>query len=191
MHFKQDYMDFIKEHGRDYEYVILDPPWKFRNTPPAVFKGQLTYTLWNDNVKDLNWILNNIDAKYVFIWTCNSILNEMFDAIVDTPYVYKTIVTWVKETSKGNVFYGLGNTFRNSTEQLMVFQRISTSKRPVKALNLTMRNVVFAPAGTRTIKPKAFEAELIENLNLKNLKGVYIFSGGTTPELKIDTNDII
>ena len=190
MHYIQDYKEFIQEHGKDYDYIILDPPWRFKSTPPAVFKEQLIYNLWNDNIGELNWILNNINAKYVFIWTCNSILNETFDAIKNTPYIYKTILTWVKETPKGNLFYGLGNTFRNATEQLMVVQRKSTSKQPIKALNLTMRNVIFAPAGRRTIKSKGFEEELIETLNAKNLKGCYIFSGDSAQNLKVDTNDI-
>ena len=150
-----------------------------------MFKEQLTYSLWDDNVKDLKWILENINAKYVFLWTCNSILDEMFEAIIGTEFKYKTLVTWVKQTPTGKMFYGLGNTFRNSTEQIMVLYR-----HKAKSLNLKMRNVVIAPAGKRTIKPKDFEYELIDSLKDKGPKGCYIFSGSENFR-DIDTCDII
>lgn len=90
----------------------------------------------------------------------------------------------IKLTSKDNLFYGLGNTFRNCTEHIMVFQ-----KKKAKVLNLNMRNCALARTNKRTIKPKAFERELIETLTRKNLKGIYLFSGADLDF--IDSLDIV
>ena len=47
----------------------------------------------------------------------------------------------------------------------------------------------MARANKRTIKPKAFEQELVETLSKKDLKGIYLFSGS---ELDfIDSLDIV
>lgn len=186
-YFQADFKEFLSEHAKDYDYIIFDPPWKFNNKVPNLFNQQLTYNLWNNNIEDLRWIFENTNGpKYMFIWTCNSIINEVFEAAKDTGWIYKTMVTWVKQTNKGNLFYGLGNTFRNATEQIMVFQRPKT-----KALNLSLRNVFMAPAGVRTIKPKEFEGGLIKALNSKGMNGVYIFCGDSFGCLDIDGVDIL
>lgn len=186
-YFQTDFKEFISGHAKEYDYIIFDPPWKFTNKVPNLFNQQLTYNLWEDNIKDLHWLFENtIGPKYIFLWTCNSIINEVFEAVKDTGWIYKTMVTWVKQTNKGNLFYGLGNTFRNATEQLMVFQRPKT-----KALNISLRNVFMAPAGIRTTKPKEFEGKLINTLNSKGMNGVYVFCGDTCNCLNIDGVDII
>ena len=186
-YFQKDFKEFIREQIGNYDYVILDPPWKFDNKIPKLLEHQLVYNLWEDNIKDLHWLFENIKGpKYVFLWTCNSIINEIFEAVRDTNWTYKTILTWIKQTSKGNLFWGLGNTFRNATEQLLVFQQPKA-----KPLNLSMRNVIMAPTSERTTKPKGFESTLINNLNAKNMKGVYIFCGNATNNLQVDGVDII
>ena len=187
---QSDYRDFLSKPHTHYDYLILDPPWRFDSKPPVLSENQLTYNLWNDNVKDLQWILMNTDADYIFLWTCNSIIDSNIKSLEGTPYRYKTMLTWVKQTAKGNLFWGLGNTFRNCTEQMIVL-----SKKKAKALNLNMRNVIFYPAGKRTIKPKEFEKELITKLTDKGLSGCYLFCGedasGVLPGECCDFVDIV
>lgn len=185
MYIQKDYLDFINM-GVYYDYILIDPPWRFNNKLPFLNEHQLKYNLWDDNIKCMNYIFSNINCKYLLCWGCNSIINEIIESSKHTPFNYKTIVTWVKTTINGKLFYGLGNTFRNSTEQLLVFQ-----KDKCKPLNLNMRNVIIEPCGKRTIKPKKFEKELIDNLNNKGYKGCYIFSGNQINELNCDCIDIM
>lgn len=182
MYYKKDFKEFLMTNNVKYDFAIIDPPWNYNSKPPAVMNNQLTYSLWNND--DLKFIIDNINVDYIFMWTTNSFVPNVIDSIKGTNYEYKTIFTWVKTTPKGNLFYGLGNTFRNCTEQIIVLQ-----KKKTKALNLSLRNCVLSRANKRTLKPKDFEKELVKALDLKGLKGVYIFSGG---ELDfIDCVDVI
>lgn len=185
MYIQKDYLDFIKE-GHYYDCIIIDPPWKFDNKLRFLENHQLQYNLWDDNIKCLKYIFNNIKCKYLFIWCCNSLINEVIESSKDTSFIYKTMVTWVKLTSNDKLFYGLGNTFRNATEQLLVFQ-----KEKCKSLNLPLRNVIMEKCGKRTIKPKQFEKDLIDLLNDKGYNTCYIFSGNQIDSLNCDCIDIM
>lgn len=166
---KQDYQAFLESlDGKVYDYAIIDPPWRYNDMPKKLEK-QLSYDLWESN--DLSHIFNGLDVNYLFIWVTNSMLLDVFRSDFGS-YNYKTIITWSKLTSKGNLFYGLGHHFRNNTEHLMLF----TNKK-VKPLRCSMRNFFQEPAGNRTVKPKKFEASLIGELQSKGFRGCYIFSG--------------
>lgn len=165
---KSDYKDFIMSMNH-YDVVIIDPPWNFNDKHPST-KNQLSYNLWDDNIECLKFVFENIKCDYLFLWTCNSLLMDVFKS--STNFDYKTCVTWRKLTTKGNDFYGLGSTFRNSTEQLLVFQKPST-----KCLKLSLRTIINEECGKRTCKPKNFEYNLFEKLIGKNMKICYIFSG--------------
>lgn len=155
MYYKKDYKEFISNMSK-YDFAIIDPPWNYTSKPYAVMRNQLTYSLWDN--KDLEYIFKNIKCDYLFIWVTNSMIPELFEYSKNSDFIYKTLFTWVKTTSKSNIAYGLGNTFRNCTEHIAVFQ-----KKKSKPLNLNIRNCVLAEKGKRTIKPKHVE-ELITNL---------------------------
>ena len=181
VYYKQDFKKYLENQG-DYDYAIIDPPWNYDSKPTAVMVNQLTYDLW-DNA-DLKKVFEQLNVNYIFLWVTNSFIPNAILAAEGTEFKYKTICTWVKLTVKDHLFWGLGNTFRNCTEHVMVFQK---DKAP--CLNLNIRNCVMAQASKRTIKPKLFEKGLVEILNKKDLKGIYLFSG---VELDfIDSLDIV
>ena len=168
MYFKEDYKQFLNNISSKYSYIILDPPWNYDDKPPAVTRNQLTYNLWENT--ELKEIFNTSNINHIFLWSTNNMLPLCFDAAKNTEFEFKTLVTWVKSTHKDNLFYGLGNTFRNCTEQLLVF-----SRKGVTPLRLPLRTAILAESGDRTGKPKAFERDLIEHLTQKGLKGIYIY----------------
>lgn len=189
-------MNYIQKDFKDYinnmdfkDYSIIDPPWRYNDIPPCVTNKQLTYSLWNDNYENLNFIFNKIKTNYLFLWVTNSMLDIVFKSFhSQQQFIYKTCVVWNKLTSKGNLFYGLGNTFRNSTELLLVFQ-----KEKCKPLRLNFRTSIYEESKKRTIKPKIFESQLINELNKKGFKGTYIFCGYDILKLNLDIDcvDII
>lgn len=183
MYFKEDYKDFIHSKNiNKYKYMIIDPPWNYDDKPPSLTRNQLTYTLWdNYELKD---IFNLTSIDYIFLWCTNSMLPVCFECAKDTEFEYKTLVTWIKSTRNDNLFYGLGNSFRNCTEQMLVF-----SRKGVSPIRLPLRTAVFAEAGERTGKPKAFEKQLVDYLSNKGMNGVYIFSGGNVDFM--DAVDIV
>lgn len=182
----KDYRKFLNELPKG-DYAIADPPWDFNDSKnPAVLKHQVLYERWKN--EDVDLIFEKFDVSYIFLWVPNSLLKEVL--VRDSKeYVYKTVITWKKLTKTGKTFYGLGNHFRNSTEQLLVFVR-----KGAKTLRNSRRNIVEEIAGKRTIKPKIFEKELVSFLNDKGFKGYYLFSGDETDcfkEFNIDLIDII
>jgi N6-adenosine-specific RNA methylase IME4 len=101
----------------------------------------------------------------------------VFDAIKDTNYEYKTCVTWLKTTKYGKYAYGLGNSFRQCTEQLLIFDR-----RGVKPIRSSLRSIVVALRCPRTRKPKNFETSLANFMVNSGLSGCYLFSGAPMDE---------
>ena len=181
-----DYKEYILK--MDYKDVsLIDPPWNYNDKIPKT-KKQLNYNLWNDNDKELDFCFENIKASYLFMWTTNSFIENCMKAN-HHKFVYKTMATWVKKTSNGKTFWGLGSNFRNCTEQLLLFTR-----KKEKPVHLSMRNLIEEKAGKRTQKPKLFEVELLTKLQEKNLNMFsYIFSGLETAcfnKFDIDLVDI-
>ena len=154
----------------DYDYCIIDPPWDYNDKSPSVLDNQLTYELWKND--ELRFVFENLKVNYIFMWVTNSMIEEVFKYYQPSEFVYKTLITWVKLTDNDNLFYGLGNTVRNSTEQLMIFAR-----KDAPTLRLNDRTIILGRAGKRTAKPIQYESELTSELTEKGLKGVYIFSG--------------
>ena len=169
MYYKEDFKTFL-DRDTDYNFAIVDPPWNYTSKPRVLTYNQLTYSLWDNN--DLSLIFQKLNVDYIFLWVTNSFIPNAIKASEGTAFNYKTMFTWVKTTKKGGLAWGLGNTFRNCTEHLMVFQ-----KKKAACLNLNTRNCVMARNGKRTMKPKVFERDLVERLENKGLKGVYLFSG--------------
>ena len=173
MYHNVDFEVFLDINDTQYGFAIIDPPWNYDDKPPAVMEKQLTYELW-DNMKLVD-IFQKLDVKYMFMWVTPSMLPVLFNCHTESgsDYEYKTILPWIKTTSKDNLLYGLGNTFRQCCEYLVVFQKHGT---PV--LRFADRAIIIEESGSRTVKPKIFERELVKKLNDKGLNGVYIFSGG-------------
>ena len=169
-HYQMDFQEFLDSDTSRYDYAIIDPPWNYDDKPPSI-ENQLSYSLW-DNMK-LSDIFDKLSVKYIFLWITSSMLPVMFECLNNTKYVYKTLIPWIKTTTNDTLFYGLGNTFRNCVEYVAVLQ---TMDAPV--LRLQQRNVIIAPTGKRTLKPKFWEESLCQTVSDKGLTGVYIFSGG-------------
>lgn len=165
--------DFREIDYSGFKVCLIDPPWDYNDKNPAVQKEQVTYSRW-DNRGGLSFLFSQ-EFEYIFIWTTNSMLEDVFNSpYKEKGYEYKQIVTWLKKTPGGKIAFGLGNNFRNCTEQLLVFV-----KKKSKPLRLNIRNFIEAPSGKRTSKPKAFEKEIIGLLEDRGFKDqiCYIFSG--------------
>lgn len=169
--YKMDFEDFIDKNINNYDYAIIDPPWNYDDKPKSVTIHQLTYNLW-DNFK-LKDIFTKLDVDYIFLWITNSMLPLMFEYLENSKYTFKVLIPWLKITENNEIFFGTGNTFRNCVEYLAVLQ-----KPKAKLLHFQLRNVIIDKVGKRTEKPKEFEQKLCKELENKELKGVYIFSGG-------------
>lgn len=150
--------------------LIIDPPWEYDSKHPFIQYEQVTYSRWKEP-EGLDWIFSQRNVQYLFLWTTNSKLIDVLRAD-HKQFVYKQCITWVKTTSKGNPTFGLGNNFRNCTEQLLLFVR-----KGCKPLRIAERNLIIAESGKRTCKPKEFELHLVSLLEEKGIDSTYVFSG--------------
>lgn len=158
-----------KEYTVNTPVLLIDPPWKYDDRPKSTQIHQVTYGVW-ENEEGLDWIFSQ-PVEYIFLWATNSMLLNILQH-QHKNFIYKQCVTWVKQTNKGNLAYGLGHNFRNCTEQLLLF-----THKKAKPLHLNLRNVIHAPVGPRTRKPKEWEAELCRLLNDRGRSVTYVFSG--------------
>lgn len=181
-----DYRAYI-ENMDEKDVVLIDPPWSYDDK--KLVQTQLNYKLWNN---DVSFLFENIKSKIIFLWVTNSFLDRTFLDYFKSShnYVYKTIITWRKLTKTGKEFYGLGNWFRNSTEQLLLF--VDKNEKPFR---LSDRNIISYPASMRTEKPKQFEYHIFTKLHQKGYhRFAYIFSGPNVEifhEFDIDVVDIV
>ncbi len=154
------------------QYAIIDPPWNFDDKPPKA-KAQLAYTLWDNNAQCLEKLGEGLlahGAQHLFLWCPTALLHQVLPVWAG---MYKTLITWVKQTKWGKLFYGLGNTFRNSTEQLIV-----CTAPGAKPLRSHLRNVHHETARKRTGKPRGLEVAILQELADRGfVRGAYLFSG--------------
>lgn len=107
------------------------------------------------------------------MWVTNSMIYNVMNCN-HFNYEYKTLVTWIKQTSKGNLMYGMGRYFRNCTEHICIFKK----KKLKGSLNFSDRNILYAPSSKRTQKPRNFETQILDKFINKDMhKFSYIFSG--------------
>jgi len=167
--FDLDWKDYINQ--MEYKDVcIIDPPWNYNQQ--CLNKSQLNYELLFSNGDFLDYMFKNLKSKHILLWTTNSMLIDVFQCN-HYDYIYKTMVTWVKTTKKNLLAFGMGYSFRNCTEQLLVF-----SNKNEKAMKTKLRNIIVAKSGNRTIKPKKEEVKILKELIQCDLnKFSYIFSG--------------
>lgn len=170
-------MKIIKQDFREVDYsiystLIIDPPWNYEDNGIKALENQICYSRWS-NQEGLSFIFN-LPADYLFIWSTNSMIEELLK-FPQEKFIYKQIFTWVKLTKNNKLAFGLGNNFRNCTEQLLLFVR--KSKKLIKPLRLNIRNVILAQSGLRTEKPKEFELFLVKLLEERFQRVAYIFSG--------------
>jgi len=168
-----DWKAFLKGNKEQFDFAIVDPPWKYDDRHPALDE-QLDYELWLNNSTELDHLLANINSRYIFLWTTNSMVEEAVLAISRNPiWKYKTLITWVKTTKNGKIHYGLGNNFRGSTEQMILIVRENE-----KPLRLKERNVFMGRPRSKTGKSRGWESKIVNTLMEKGLtKGLYLFSG--------------
>lgn len=177
----KQYIDGMDEK----DVCIIDPPWNYNQK--ILETNQITYDRLINNEFFLNYMFRNIRTKHILLWTTNSMLFDVFKSN-HSDFIYKNCVTWVKKTKNDKLFYGMGYSFRNCTEQLLLF-----TKKKAPALNTKLRNIIFATTGARTLKPKEEELKILTELNLKFNKFAYIFSGKNIKlfeNLNIDCVDI-
>lgn len=140
--------------------VVIDPPWEWSNTATRASASRHFETMSFTALSDIELPLAH-DA-HVYLWVPNALLRDVFDsALLDAWKLdYRGLLTWHKQESAP----GIGNWFRNNTEQIVFCTR---------GVLPTLRNdtptMFSAPRGAHSAKPDSFFA-LVE----RNSPGPYL-----------------
>ncbi len=95
----------------------------------------------------------------LFLWRVASQVEEAYRVVRAWGFVPKTEIVWVKKTSTGKRWFGMGRVVRAEHEVCVVAKR----GRP-EVLVKNIRSTFEAPAGRHSEKPEAFYTGIVEKL---------------------------
>ena len=139
-----------------YKTIYADPPWyetgggKIRRGADRHYPLMKTKDIMAININ--RWADNNC---HLYLWTTNNHLMDALDVIKSWGFVYKTMITWMKDR------FGLGQYFRGITEHCLFSVR---GTLPYKIMNNRRAQGVTgftAPKSIHSKKPHQMR-EMIE-----------------------------
>ena len=165
-----------------YTTIVADPPWRFSDLlgyhPGDEFGGRgagqvrmggtkrsaaSNYpTMSEREIAGLPVGLWSAESAHLYLWVPNAFLEEGLAVVRVWGFEYKTKITWVKgrlENGRLVQHIGMGNYFRNSTENVLFGVRGS-----LRVLNHDTPTAFIAPRGQHSEKPAAFY-DLVQHMS--------------------------
>lgn len=141
--------------------LVADPPWQFGDKLPGPGRGAEKHYATLDVAAICAFELPPLAADaYLFLWRVASMQAEALDVVRAWGFTLKTELVWLKRTSGGKRWFGMGRTLRAEHETCL----IATRGRP-HVLNRSTRSTFEAevPDGRHSAKPEQF-FDLVEAL---------------------------
>ena len=146
---------------KKYQIIYADPPW---NGTPQLTRdrhlGKKHYSLMKPGevarlpVKDIA-----DDNCILFMWTIDSQIPDALEIIKEWGFLYKTIAfTWVKETSTGKEYLGLGRWTRKNPEICLLAVKGSMHS---KIKSKSIRQLVVSQIGRHSEKPAEVRERIV------------------------------
>ena len=139
--------------------LIADPPWKFGDSLPGRARGAVKHypCLSVDDI--CNFPLPPLMGDcYLFLWRVAAMPEEALRVVRAWGFVPKAELVWLKTTSLGKRWFGMGRTVRNEHETCI----IATRGKP-QVRSHAVRSTFTAPVGRHSAKPDLFY-ETVEKL---------------------------
>lgn len=144
-----------------FQTVVVDAPWPIKDRLPwggaASHYGLMT-------VQDILEYVKTFDNRLapdcrLFMWRLASMPMEALDIVTHWGFKPKTEIVWIKQTTQGNRWFGMGRTVRAEHETCI----IATRGRPA-VLNHSVRSTFSAKVWRHSSKPDAFY-QIVESLS--------------------------
>lgn len=148
---------------KKYKIVYVDPPWKFnnKNTGGNMKSGADSHypTMNINDIAKLDVPSICDDDCVLFMWWVASQPAEALKLVESWGFKLKTMTgfNWVKQTSKGNPFFGMGFWTRQGSEMCL----IATKGKP-KRIDAGVRSVIMAENEKHSKKPDIFRKEIVK-----------------------------
>lgn len=156
---------------KKYQIIYADPPWNLHginkqgivtsrdspNNPKYDHLNQYLAMSYDDirklPIKDMA-----DDNCVLFVWVVDNSLPFVFDIIKEWGFEYKSVAfTWVKKTSGGKDFFGMGQWTRKNPEMCLIAKR-GTPKR----VDCGVRQLHYYPIAEHSRKPVEFRTEIVK-----------------------------
>lgn len=119
-----------------FKVLVADPPWKFSDQLPGKTRGAGRNYKTMTVEEICRFPLPPLDASCaLFLWRVASMQQEALDVIRMWGFKLKTEMVWLKKTSTGDRWFGMGRTVRAEHETCL----IATRGRP-KLLSHSVRS---------------------------------------------------
>lgn len=112
------------EHDKQFETVLVDPPWRFQNRTGKVAPEHVRLaryeTMGFDDIEALPVGDVVADQAHLYLWVPNALLAEGMEVMRAWGFTYKTNLVWYKIRKDGGPDgRGVGFYFRNVTELIL------------------------------------------------------------------------
>lgn len=143
-----------------YRTIVADPPWPFKDKLPGNGRGAARNYQMMAMTDIYDYELPDVarDAR-LFLWTVAAMPEDGFKTMRSWGFRPTCEIIWVKQTSGGKVWFGMGHTVRAAHERRIIGVR----GRP-EVLSRSVRSVLHAKAGRHSEKPEEFY-KLVEALS--------------------------
>lgn len=138
-----------------YGTIVADPPWHYPYGHPAREHKKHPYpTLTIGQLCELPVTDWADQSAHLYLWTTNEHLRYAFNVLGAWGFTFKNVITWCKPG------LGMGGTFRNSTELVLLGER---GKHELKRRDVGTWHV-WPKSSENSRKPDAF-LDLVESVS--------------------------
>ena len=143
-----------------FRVLVADPPWAFGDHLPGPRRGaSKNYPcLGIDDLCNFPLPPLAVDA-HLFLWRVASMQVEALHLTEAWGFTVKSEIVWLKQTSHGKQWFGMGRQVRMAHETCL----IATRGKGAGVRDHSIRSTFGAPAGLHSEKPEAF-FHLVERL---------------------------
>lgn len=144
-----------------FKVVCADPPWHFGDKLPGPSRGaEKNYRVLTQLEIEQFPLPSIADDALLFLWRVSSQVEEAYRVVRAWGFVPKTEIVWLKRTTTGKRWFGMGRITRAEHETCIVAKR---GKPVIIARNI--RSTFEAAAGEHSEKPEYFYREIVERLS--------------------------
>lgn len=149
-----------------YDIVLADPPWSYYGSPDKMAAAGKHYKLMSQE-ELANLPLRDImsDSAALFLWATGPRLHYAIDLIRQWGLHYRGVAyVWVKTRRDGQIIgaQGIPPTFVKPTTEFVLAATTKPRGRPFEILDFKQQQVVLAPRGEHSAKPKEVREKIVE-----------------------------
>lgn len=173
---------------KKYQIIYADPPWEYPKTGGTTssrgMAKQFYSTMTQDEIMRLPVSSIADDECVLFLWTTYPKLPEALEVIKFWGFKYHGLAfNWIKKTSKGKDFFGMGYWTRANPELCL----LATKGKP-KPKSHAVAQLLYAPIQEHSKKPSETRDRIIDLCG--DIPRIELFAREQTPGWDVWGNEV-